>query len=119
MKKARCRKGIAILLGCLSMSVTSMAQSKANDWENPEFFEWNKEAPHATFMLFDKKEDVVADDYSRSPYYKSLNGTWKFVYVDKYADRQQDFYRTDLNDSKWHDLPVPSNWEMKGYGIPI
>jgi beta-galactosidase len=93
--------------------------SKNNPWENPTFFEENKEKPHATFMLFDKKEDVVADEYSRSPFFQSLNGTWKFVYTDKYADRPLDFFKTDLNDAGWNSLPVPSNWERKGFGIPI
>jgi beta-galactosidase len=90
-----------------------------NDWENPSLFEQNKERPHVGFMLYDKKQDVIADDYSRSPYYKSLNGTWKFVYVDKHADRSKDFYKPELNDSKWSNIPVPSNWEIKGFGIPI
>ncbi|MGE5520180.1 MAG: glycoside hydrolase family 2 TIM barrel-domain containing protein [Candidatus Dadabacteria bacterium] len=95
------------------------SQSRNNDWENPSLYELNKQKPHATFMLFDKKEDVAKDDYNKSAYYKSLNGTWKFVYVDKYAKRPLDFYKTDLNDSKWNNIPVPSNWEMKGFGIPI
>ncbi|MCW3089413.1 MAG: hypothetical protein JWP81_482 [Ferruginibacter sp.] len=95
------------------------AQTKNNDWENPSLFEWNKEQPHATFMLFDNKEDVIADDYSRSSRYQLLNGTWKFVYVDKYADRPLDFYKKNLDDSKWNNIAVPSNWELKGFGIPI
>ncbi len=107
---------------CLSLLLLPslvMAQSANNDWENPQLFELNKERPHATFMLFDNKQDVINDDYSKSSYYQSLNGSWKFVYVDKYADRKQDFYRTDLDDSKWNNMPVPSNWELQGFGIPI
>jgi len=97
----------------------AFGQTKNNDWENPQLFELNKEKPHATYMLFSKKEDVVKDDYSRSPFYQSLNGQWKFTYVDKHADRSKDFYRTDLNDGKWSNITVPSNWELKGFGIPI
>ncbi len=95
------------------------AQSQKNDWENPQLLELNKEKPHATFMLFDNAADVKAGDYSRSQWHKSLNGTWKFVYTDKYANRIVDFYREDLNDKNWADLPVPSNWERKGFGVPI
>ena len=95
------------------------AQAQNNDWENPELYELNKEKPHATFMLFDKKKDMVEDDYSKSPFYQSLNGTWKFVYAATSADRLQDFYKTNVDDSKWHFIPVPSNWEVKGFGIPI
>src|SRR3982750_1886775 len=97
----------------------SKAQNQNNDWENQALYELNKEKPHASFMLFDKKQDVVEDDYSRSPFYQSLNGMWKFFYVDKYADRIKDFYKTDLNDGNWNEITVPSNWEREGFGIPI
>lgn len=108
-----------LLYAVVLLANVAFGQSKNNDWENPQFFELNKEKPHATFMLFDKKQDVTEDDYNKSPYYQSLNGTWKFVYVDKYANRIKDFYQTGIDDSKWNDLPVPSNWELKGFGIPI
>ncbi len=108
-----------LLYAVVLLANVAFGQSKNNDWENPQFFELNKEKPHATFMLFDKKQDVTEDDYNKSPYYQSLNGTWKFVYVDKYANRIKDFYQTGIDDSKWNDLSVPSNWELKGFGIPI
>ncbi|MBL7737926.1 MAG: DUF4981 domain-containing protein [Chitinophagaceae bacterium] len=119
MKKRQPLKTIRVLAGLLMTAVTSFSQPGHNDWENPFLFEVNKEAPHATFMLFDKPADVIADDYSRSPFFRSLNGNWKFTYVDKHADRSKDFYRTDLDDSKWNDIAVPSNWELKGFGTPI
>jgi beta-galactosidase len=90
-----------------------------NDWENPSLVSLNKEKPHATGMIFTNAADVKADDYSHSPFYQTLNGTWKFVYTDKYANRPMNFFETALDDSKWNDLPVPSNWELKGFGIPI
>ncbi|HEX2630841.1 MAG TPA: glycoside hydrolase family 2 TIM barrel-domain containing protein [Chitinophagaceae bacterium] len=98
---------------------TAIAQQPNNDWENPQLYELNKEKSHATFMLYNRKEDVTIDDYTRSPFYQSLNGNWKFLYVDKHADRPKDFFKVDLNDSKWNQLAVPSNWEVKGFGVPI
>ena len=90
-----------------------------NDWENPALVDENKEKPHATGMIFSNAADVKADDYSRSASYQSLNGTWKFTYTDQHATRPMDFYHTSLDDSKWNNLTVPSNWEMKGFGIPV
>ena len=95
------------------------AVAQNNEWENPQKIDELREKPHATFMLFNKQEDVIADDYSKSPYYKLLNGDWKFTYVDKYADRIKDFYRDDLDDKNWAKIPVPSNWELEGFGTPI
>lgn len=37
----------------------------------------------------------------------------------KPADRPIDFYTEKFDVSQWDDIEVPSNWEMKGYGIPI
>lgn len=108
-----------LLFAIVLFGNTAFAQSKNNDWENQQLIDQNREKTHASFMLFTKAEDVKADEYRRSPYYLSLNGTWKFQYVDKYADRTKDFYRTDLNDLKWNTIPVPSNWELKGFGTPI
>lgn len=107
------------LVMALLLTTGLFSQSANNDWENPALFELNKEKPHATFLLFDKQQDVVADDYSRSPYYQSLNGNWKFTYVDKHEDRIRDFYREDLPTASWKDIKVPSNWEIEGFGIPI
>jgi beta-galactosidase len=105
-----------LLLSCF---VCQFVAAQNNDWENPQLFQLNKEDPHANFVLYANKEDVVAGDYSRSPYHQSLNGMWKFVYVDKYEDRVKDFYRDDLVTTQWKEIPVPSNWEIEGFGVPI
>lgn len=106
-----------LLLAALLFNICYAQQ--LNDWENPTLVQQNKEQPHATGMLFTNAEDVKADDYSRSPSYQSLNGIWKFNYTALYANRLMDFYQTNLDDTKWNDIPVPSNWELKGFGIPI
>lgn len=103
----------------LAILFSHQVDAQNNDWENPKLVDEGKEKAHVTFMLFDQKNDVIGDDYSKSPYYKSLNGQWKFNYVDKYADRPQDFYQTNFNDGGWANLTVPSNWELNGFGIPI
>ncbi|MCX2476677.1 DUF4981 domain-containing protein [Pedobacter sp. MC2016-05] len=95
------------------------AKAQNNDWENPTLVDQGKERPHVPFMLFENEKDVIDDDYSKSNRYKLLNGTWKFNYVDKHADRIKDFYREDINDQLWANIPVPSNWELNGFGIPI
>jgi beta-galactosidase len=61
----------------------------------------------------------LSNDPERSPYYKSLNGTWKFHWVRKPDDRPVRFYEDDYDVSDWDDTPVPSNWELQGYGVPI
>ena len=93
--------------------------TSVNDWENPAVFQINREPARATFLPFADEASAVADDYSRSPWYMSLNGTWKFSWVPTPDQRPQDFYKTDFNTTHWKEIDVPSNWELKGYGIPI
>ncbi|MFR7719002.1 MAG: sugar-binding domain-containing protein, partial [Lachnospiraceae bacterium] len=43
--------------------------------------------------------------------YTLLNGTWKFRYYD--CD-----YKEDLEEKDWDEIPVPSCWQLQGYGHP-
>lgn len=106
-----------ILASCSLISAT--AQVVRNDWENPALVEWNKEKPRASAMLFNNAAGVISDDYSKSDYYQSLNGKWKFHYVDKHMQRPMDFYSEQTDVSGWKEINVPSNWEIEGFGIPV
>ncbi len=113
------KKVTLILVSLLFLFTNPISAQGVPDWENPKMFNQNKEEPHATMMLFTTTEDVIANDYNLSPYYKLLNGVWKFNWVRKPAARPVDFYKPEFNINSWDDIQVPSNWEMKGYGIPI
>lgn len=95
------------------------AQTSPNEWENPQMLDEHKEKPRASFMLFDKAADVAANDYARSAYYQSLNGPWKFHYAPRPAERPTDFAPASFNDAAWKTIPVPSSWELQGFGTPI
>ncbi len=90
------------------------------DWENPEVFEINREDPHATFYRHSNISDALTSKgYEHSPWYFSLNGTWKFNWVKKPSDRPLFFYEDSYDVSGWSDIQVPGNWELLGFGIPI
>lgn len=99
--------------------VAVMATSQTRDWENPEVFAINKEKPRATFLSYPDAKLAAQDDYSASPYFMSLDGTWKFHWVAKPSEAPADFYKENYDVSKWTDMPVPGNWEFNGFGIPI
>jgi len=50
---------------------------------------------------------------------KSLNGTWKFSFSPAVEKAPMDFWKDGYDVSAWNDMPVPSCWEMQGYGYPI
>ncbi len=90
-----------------------------NDWENPAVFAVGREPVRATAFPYPSVKEAIGNNYQESPWFMSLNGSWKFHFSKKPADRPADFYRTDFDTSEWADIPVPSNWEMQGYGVPV
>lgn len=93
--------------------------ASVTDWENPEVVGRNKEPAHCTLMPYPDTQTALECKREASPFYKSLNGKWKFHWVRKPSDRPREFYRPDYDVTGWDDIPVPSNWQMHGYGIPI
>ena len=57
--------------------------------------------------------------FEESSYYQSLNGTWKFLYVDGYKQLPANVTDPTTDVSGWKEIRVPGNWEMQGFGIPI
>ncbi|MBN1581644.1 MAG: DUF4981 domain-containing protein [Anaerolineae bacterium] len=93
-----------------------MTNTHLNDWENPQVVAINKEPPHCTAVLYPDETAALAG--GDSPYYRSLNGDWQFHWAIRPADRPTDFFRPDYDASGWDSLPVPSNWQLDGYGTP-
>lgn len=88
-------------------------------WENPAIFNINQEKPHVPLVPFPDMASFLANDIKVSPFYQSLNGQWKFHWVDKPADRPVDFHQTNFDASHWDEIEVPAHWELNGYGYPI
>jgi beta-galactosidase len=108
-----------ILAVFLSNILFSQVNFTFKEWEDPSVVELGKEPAHTFAMSYTNPDDVFENDFSKSPYFKSLNGTWKFYYVNTAEERPQDFFKTNFNDWNWKELTVPSNWELQGFGIPI
>ena len=113
------RYHLKIFLPTLFFHCSILLHAQLIDWENPGMFDQNKEAPHATLIPFKSEEAALSQKRNESVYYQSLSGVWKFHWVRKPADRPTNFYETSFDASSWNDIPVPSNWELEGYGIPI
>jgi beta-galactosidase len=98
---------------------TKSQQPPTTDWENPALTGINNEPPHATFVPFDKESAALRNDWNFSPFYKSLNGIWKFNWSENPNTRPADFYRDEFDLTTWKDINVPSTIEIQGYGYPI
>jgi beta-galactosidase len=94
-------------------------EKEPRDWENPEIFKLNREAPHASLISFPDENSALNTKKEDSQAYLSLNGTWKFNWVKSPDERAHWFFKDDYDISDWDEIEVPSNWQMKGYDIPI
>jgi beta-galactosidase len=87
--------------------------------ENPSLFGINRLPPHAFYIPHGSVSAAIQDERERSPWFLSLNGTWRFRYVPHPAGRPVGFWRDDADLSGWDSIRVPANWETQGFGIPI
>ncbi|WP_221420271.1 glycoside hydrolase family 2 TIM barrel-domain containing protein [Fulvivirga sp. M361] len=91
-----------------------------NEWKNPQITSVNKEPPHATLTVYANINEAQNSNKTReSPYHQVLNGQWKFHYTEKPSERPMDFYQVDYSMDEWDEIPVPSNWQLEGYGVPM
>ncbi|MBN2862798.1 MAG: DUF4981 domain-containing protein [Bacteroidales bacterium] len=97
----------------------AFTEKEPHDWENPEMFGQNKEAPHASLISFNDEAYALEGIKANSSNYLSLDGIWKFNLVNAPDNRPYWFFKDDFDTRRWDDIEVPSNWEMKGYDVPI
>jgi len=86
-------------------------------WNDVNVIRENVELPRAHFVAYANREEALAR--GSNPNFQSLNGLWKFYYSGSPADRPARFFESGFDTSDWASIPVPSNWEREGYGVPI
>ena len=94
-------------------------ETEPRDWENPEVIGRNKEVPHTTIISYPTEKMALTGNKEDSPDYLSLDGEWKFYYSDSPDKRPFWFFKNDYNTRFWDNITVPSNWQLKGYDVPI
>ncbi len=85
--------------------------------EDPLICGINREPSHATAYSYQTIEEALQCDREKSGRVMMLNGIWDFKFVFKPADAPTNFYNSRVKG--WDKIEVPSNWELKGYDIPI
>lgn len=109
-----------LLLNATLAFACSFAQAnRTSELADPEVFQINREAPQANITRFAEGELSAKAKRQDSSLYRSLNGEWHFNWVPKPADRPIGFEDPSYDISDWSTIPVPSNWELQGHGIPI
>jgi beta-galactosidase len=106
-------------LALLALGAPAGAPDAPEEWQDPTVTGRNRLPARATILPYATPEQALAGTREASPFFRSLNGRWKFHYVDRPADRPRDFFRADFDDREWKEIDVPSNWQLRGYDKPI
>ncbi|MCJ8014054.1 DUF4981 domain-containing protein [Paenibacillus sp. KQZ6P-2] len=84
-------------------------------WENTQTLQVNRQQPRAYYIPYADAVSAKTGKRSRSPFYRTLNGGWKFKYYSNVHNITEPFYESHFDASGWGDLLVPSCWQTEGY----
>lgn len=107
--------GLALLCGLKSVVYSQTFK----EWLDPNINEINRAPMHANFFAYESLELAENAIKEKSAKFMTLNGKWKFLWVEDAWKRPQDFYKLEYDDSSWDDFSIPAVWELNGYGSPI
>jgi hypothetical protein len=108
--------GLVLVLAFLPVCSAAGPDSQPPHWNNIEVIRENVEPPRAWFIPYPAAEAAKSGDTGSNPWFRLLNGDWKFHYADSPTQRPAGFFRQEFDDSDWATIPVPSNWERQGFG---
>lgn len=105
----------------LTLLVTSLALADDHEpgpqrWQNHQVFEVNKLPPRASFEPGSSGGERPPEG---SPWVRSLDGPWRFLWVPRPDLAPAGFEHPDYDDQAWGTIPVPANWEVHGHGHAI
>ena len=107
------------VLICALASVGLTAFAQQPEWQDPNVNAINRAAMHTNYFAYESEQAALKGCRLASDNYMTLNGTWKFNWVQNADQRPTDFYKVDFNDKGWDNIQVPGVWELNGYGDPI
>ncbi len=96
----------------------AVPQPTFTEWYDLEVNQINRMACHASYFAYEDEAAARRGDKEASANYMSLNGKWKFNWVENADLRPDGFHSVDFDDSAWGEMPVPGIWELNGYGDP-
>ncbi len=94
-----------------------MAQQR-DPWQDPTVTQINRLPARAASVSYKNTAFAKANSPESSTRHMSLNGNWQFKFANSPQEAPKDFYTNDYQARLWDTIPVPSNWELHGYGKP-
>jgi hypothetical protein len=110
---------LAVVFPIRPAGANASAAPPPPDWENPAVFGRHKTPAHATLTPWPDEAGALTFDRDASPCRRLLNGDWRFRFMPGRMGAPEGFEAETFDDSGWDEIPVPSNWQLEGYGTPI
>jgi beta-galactosidase len=117
MRRARVLAAVASAL--VTLLTLPLHAADVPEWENPAVNSLNRLPAHARVVPFADEATAATRDAARSAWFRSLNGQWKVSWAPTPDQRPPGFFEPGFDDGRWASIPVPSNLEVQGYGVPI
>lgn len=108
-----------LLLGTMCVCALSVSAQSFKEWQDPEVNAINRAPMHTSFFAYENLETANKGVKEESDNFMTLNGKWKFLWVESADKRPDDFFRVGYDDNGWDDFRIPAVWELNGYGDPI
>ena len=109
------RSLLALLFLCIGCLVASAEEHPY--WEQPEVFAINRLPARATLTPYTSFAEAL--QRGESQWVEDISGDWKFHWTATPAEAPEGFEAVGYDDGAWATIPVPGNWEINGYGVPI
>lgn len=106
-------------LSLLALCFTSAVAQTFTEWQDQNVNEVNRLPMHTAYFPYPSQADALANNPENAPNFLSLNGNWKFNFVENADQRPTGFFATNFDDKGWGTIAVPGMWELNGYGDPI
>ncbi|MCP4751002.1 MAG: DUF4981 domain-containing protein [Proteobacteria bacterium] len=87
-------------------------------WEKPELTGINRLTARSILIPHPDDNSALSFDRSQSPWFRNLNGRWKFRLLGKPSQAPKRFFETGFDDGAWKTIEVPGNWTMQGFDHP-
>lgn len=87
-------------------------------WAMPEIVGLNRLVGRSPLLPHRSVDGAVSGEPAKSPWYRSLNGTWRFRLSPAPEEVPVGFSLPGYSVAKWSEIQVPGTWTMQGYGRP-
>ena len=108
------RTQTGLMLALLACNSSFAPAQTGKEWDDPKTTSVNREVAHTTAIPVATEADAANGDPSASPFYQSLDGKWKFMWVSTPTKALPSMCAKDYDDTSWTDIDVPSSWQVWG-----